>query len=264
MDLANPMNKLQNEIERINGLISAPASRKLQKQGIEKAKPVPMRNASSMMLIDGSPDNFKILMGVRNKNLKFMPGALVFPGGRVDPGDGYIKPIDELHPKTEAKLLNAMRGKPSAHKARAFGLAAIRETAEEAGLLLGKNASFKTKKDDWKLFEEKGVSPSLANLRLISRAITPPGSPRRFDTWFFACHIDNIGYVPENEFDPSGELEDLCWISPQEAMEANTREITRVMLVELMNRLREDPALSPDYPTPYYFVKRGKFTRDEI
>lgn len=183
---------------------------------------------------------------------------------RVDRGDGYVDSLDEFHPDIEKKLLGAMRGNSSKHRARSLGLAAIRETAEESGLLLGKKTSYKTDSDDWKLFETKGVSPSLANLRLISRAITPPGVPRRFDTWFFAANASEIAHTPESGFDPSGELEELRWLTPQEAIESNTREITRVMLVELMNRLKGDPQLSPDHSVPCYFARQGKFSRQEI
>ena len=258
------MTSVKNELDRIEKMINAPETREMQKRVRKEKGYVRPRNASSMMLIDGPADNFKVLMGVRNKNLKFMPGALVFPGGKVDRGDGYVPSLDELHPDTEKKLLGAMRGNSSKHRARSLGLAAIRETAEESGLLLGKKVSYKTESDDWKLFETKGISPSLSNLRLIARAITPPGVPRRFDTWFFAANASEIAHTPENGFDPSGELEELRWITPQEAIESNTREITRVMLVELMTRLREDPQLSPDYPVPCYFAKQGKFSREEI
>ncbi|MFK5979265.1 MAG: NUDIX hydrolase [Rhizobiaceae bacterium] len=258
------MTKVQDELDRIEKMINAPESRDLQKRVRNEKGYVRPRNASSMMLIDGSTDNFKVLMGVRNKNLKFMPGALVFPGGKVDRGDGYVTSFDELHPATENKLQGAMRGNPSKHRARSLGLAAIRETAEESGLLMGKKTSYQTNNDDWKLFEKQSVSPSLSSLRLIARAITPSGAPRRFDTWFFAAKSDEIAHTPENGFDPSGELEELRWLTPQEAIESNTREITRVMLVELMNRLRDDPQLSPDYPVPCYFARQGKFSRQEI
>lgn len=258
------MTNVTNELNRIEEMINAPETRELRKRVRKNIGYVRPRNASTMMLIDGSANNFKVLMGVRNKNLKFMPGAMVFPGGKVDRGDGYASSLDEFHPETEKKLLSAMRGRPSKHRARSLGLAAIRETAEESGLLLGKKTAYQTKSDDWKQFEKEGVTPSLSNLRLVTRAITPPGMARRFDTWFFAAKADAIAYTPENGFDPSGELEELRWLTPQEAIDGNTREITRVMLVELMNRLKADPDLSPDYPVPCYFARKGKFSRQEI
>ncbi|MBL4600164.1 MAG: NUDIX hydrolase [Rhizobiaceae bacterium] len=258
------MTDVQSELDRIEKMINAPETRKLRKRVRDDMGYVRPRNASTMMLIDGPADNFKVLMGIRNKNLKFMPGALVFPGGSVDRGDGAVSAVDDLHPITEERLIKAMRGRPSKHAARALGLAAIRETAEESGLLMGRKVPFQTKNADWKLFEEKGISPSLAKLRLISRAITPPGMPRRFDTWFFAARADEIAFTPENGFDPCGELEGLQWLTPQEAIEGETREITRVMLVELLNRLKEDPELSPDYPVPYYFSRQGKFSKRDI
>jgi len=152
-----------------------------------------------------------------------------------------------------------MRGKSSIHRTRALGLAAIRETAEESGILLGTNEKFSTSNKDWELFQNHNVSPSLSSLRLFSRAITPPGLARRFDTWFFVAPADAIGFTPRGGFNPSGELEELKWITPQEAIASQTREITRVMLVELMHRMEKDPHLNPSYPAPYYYSKRNRF-----
>ena len=66
-----------------------------------------------------------------------MPDKWVFPGGRVDPVDARAKAAVELTPETEAllRLGGAVRRAP-----RAFALAAVRETHEEAGLVVGDEA----------------------------------------------------------------------------------------------------------------------------
>ena len=66
-----------------------------------------------------------------NSCLKF-----VFPGGRIEPLDCLMPSVSELHPDTEKKLLERVAD-PAGDFARAFALAALRETAEETGLLLG-------------------------------------------------------------------------------------------------------------------------------
>lgn len=255
---------LDIEFARLQGMINSNRSREFRKDGSEKHGYIRPKNASTMILVDGSKDDPVILMGKRNKKLKFMPGALVFPGGSVDAFDGSVHVADELTDTTQSRLMKAMRGKPTPRGARALGVAAVREVAEESGLLLGKSGDFQTNHDDWKDFCDKGLIPSLEALRLFSRAITPPGNSRRFDTWFFLARASEIGFTPASGFDPDGELEELQWIRPRDAITQDTREITRVMLVELTQRLERDPDLSDDYPAPHYQTVGNHFRKTII
>lgn len=253
---------LADEISRIETLINSPEVR--QKRSRESHGYVRPKNASTMILVDGPASRPKVLMGKRNKKLRFMPGALVFPGGSVDKFDGSVPTSSELTSNTNNRLLNTMRGRPTNRGARALGIAAIREVAEESGLLVGSSGEFKSPHAHWQDFRDAKITPSLSSLRLFSRAITPPGMARRFDTWFFIAHASEVGFTPAGGFSPDGELEELQWIEPEKAIAENTREITRVMLVELMRRLREDPDLSDDYPAPYYHTAGAKFTKKPI
>jgi len=255
---------LNNEFERLQGVINSIHSREFRNQSREKYGYIRPKNASTMILIDGAKNDPVILMGKRNKKLKFMPGALVFPGGSVDKFDGSVPVSDELTGTTENRLMEAMRGKSTKRGARALGVAAVREVAEESGLLLGKSGDLKNNHEDWKDFKDKGLVPSLSALRLFSRAITPPGNSRRFDTWFFLAHASEVGFTPKNGFDPDGELEELQWIRPKDAITQDTREITRVMLVELIQRLEKDPVLSDDYPAPCYQTVGNRFRKTII
>ncbi len=254
---------LESERLRVEAMIATPSKRNLNRPR-ENTGFVRPRNASTMILIDGPASDPKVLMGKRNKALKFMPGALVFPGGSVDRGDGSVPCCNELHPKTAKRLKENMRGRPTPRGVRALALAAVRETAEESGLLLGKPGDFAHPKEDWEPFRKFSVVPALNEIRLFARAITPPDLSRRFDTWFFVARKSAIAFEPEGGFYPSGELEDLQWISPHDAIQQNTREITRIMLVELMKRLEKDTDLSASYPAPYYFANRGVFQRKII
>lgn len=252
---------IEEEINRIETMINSGPMQRMRQQARSEHGYVRPKNASSIILIKGEPGDEKIVMGKRNKALKFMPGALVFPGGSVDPGDSRVNCADQLHPITRDKLLANMRGKSTDMRAHGLGVAAIRELAEETGLLVGKPSDIKLKQDDWSTFAQKGLAPSIAPLRLLARAITPPGLNRRFDTWFFAMRLEDEHFQPNGGFQSSGELEELQWIRPQDAMGHETREITRVMLVELMRRLEIDPELSPETPAPSYVTIRDRFKR---
>ena len=94
------------------------------------------RDAATLMLIDRSGATPKVLLGRRHHGHKFMPGKFVFPGGRLEPHDAGMSSISDLHPDIQAKL-NIRVASPGADFARALALTAIRETAEETGLLLG-------------------------------------------------------------------------------------------------------------------------------
>jgi 8-oxo-dGTP pyrophosphatase MutT (NUDIX family) len=189
-----------------------------------------------------------------------MPGKFVFPGGRTDPSDGRVLVADGLHPEEEAKLtVRASRTTPT--RARAIALSAIRETYEEAGLLIGNKGSFSTARPDWQGFAEHGVMPSLTGLRFVARAITPPGRVRRFDTRFLAAFRDDVA-VELPQGGPTNELEELVWLSLDEARAADVPAITRTILGEVQQRLAGDPRLSPGGPVPFYRMLNNRFVRD--
>jgi 8-oxo-dGTP pyrophosphatase MutT (NUDIX family) len=114
------------------------------------------------MLIDRSGAQPKVLLGRRHTSHKFMPGKFVFPGGRIEPLDRAMPAVSELDPDMEKKLL-ARVANPSPDYARAFALAAVRELAEETGLLLGvkRDAAPKPPGEIWAEFAKAKVHPGL-------------------------------------------------------------------------------------------------------
>jgi 8-oxo-dGTP pyrophosphatase MutT (NUDIX family) len=97
---------------------------------------VRIRDAATMLIIDRSGPVPKVLFGRRHHGHTFMPGQFVFPGGRVERTDRHMQAATPLDAHVEARLMKFLRH-PSAEKARGFPLAAIRETFEETGLVLG-------------------------------------------------------------------------------------------------------------------------------
>src|SRR3982750_4434058 len=88
------------------------------------------KDAATLILVDRSGPVPKVLLGKRHERHKFMPGKFVFPGGRVDPADKLMPVAKPLDPHAEANLMKHLQ-RASTAKARAFALAAIRETFEE-------------------------------------------------------------------------------------------------------------------------------------
>jgi 8-oxo-dGTP pyrophosphatase MutT (NUDIX family) len=224
------------------------------------AGPKRPRDAATLVLLDRRGAEFRVLMGRRHRSHAFMPGKFVFPGGRTDPADSRIAVGSGLHPGEEAKLM-AGPGRTTPARARAIALSAVRETYEEAGLLIGRRGSFATARKDWQGFVRHGVQPSLDSLRLVARAITPPGRVRRFDTRFVAAWRDDVA-VELPDGGPTGELEELVWLPLPEAMNADIPTITRTVLQEIEKRLADDPLLRPGGPVPFYRMVGNRFVRD--
>ena len=83
--------------------------------------------------------------------------------------------------------------------ARGLAHAAVRETWEEAGLLVGRSH-----------IEE---APDLSGLILFMRAITPPGRTRRYDSRFFVADADTVSNIDRPHHDGGGELLTLSWLT---------------------------------------------------
>ncbi|MFC3645029.1 NUDIX hydrolase [Aquibium oceanicum] len=225
-------------------------------------KPMRPRDAATLILLDRSGSDVKVLLGRRHHKHAFMPGRFVFPGGRTDPHDSRVATVTTLPPEEEMRIAGH-HARASRARARAIALSAIRETYEEAGLLIGERGAFASTRPGWQGFVEHGVSPSLERLRFVARAITPPGRVRRFDTRFIAAWRDDVA-VALPDGGPTNELEELCWLPVEEAKTLEIPAITRTVLEELQARLATDPELRPGAPAPFYRMLRNRFVRDTI
>src|SRR5262249_24386981 len=187
----------------------------------------------------------------------------VFPGGRVDAADRHIAVSEDLDSGNLQKLLVAMRGTPTVMRARALALAAVRETFEEAGLVIGAagNAAGETKSTSWQQFFALGYRPVLSQLTYFARAITPPGRPRRFDTRFFCVPASAVVHKIAIA---DGELSDLEWHTIAQARPLELPNITRVVLEDLGERIAAGALHAGDFPVPFYHRRNGSFRRDLI
>ncbi len=185
----------------------------------------------------------------------------MFPGGRIEPLDRAMTAASELHPDTQAKLLERVTA-PSAGLARGFALAAVREMAEETGLLLGvkRDDAPATPAEIWGEFAKANVHPDLAQIHFIARAITPPRRPRRFDTRFFTADATAIAHKIEGVVGADSELVELVWVPIEEATHLDMPTITGVVLEELAARVAA--GMAHGLPVPFYFMKDQQFFRE--
>ena len=220
------------------------------------------KDAATLIIIDRRGRAPKILMGRRHAAHKFMPGKYVFPGGRIELGDRSMPVAGALHPRAEAALMACVQ-RPSLQRGRALALAAIRETFEETGILLGTKehgAPDKVPDGPWTAFRQRGIFPDLEALQFVARAITPPRRPKRFDTRFFAVDRTAIADEVDGVIGPDAELTELAWVTLPDARRLDLPAITQVVLDELDQRIAQ--GFAHELPVPFYYERRGRFVRE--
>ncbi len=197
-----------------------------------EAEVIVPRDAATVMLVRDDPD-LRVFMLRRNFDSVWIAGASVFPGGAIDD--------DDRDPAWEARTRGV--DDPAASSALgldrgglAFFVGAIRETFEEAGVLLahaadgvaadGRHAHLVDARDALNAgvtdFAEFVAAHDLVlatdELHVFSHWVTPPGSPRRYDTWFFVAAAPPGTYEHDNL-----ELIDSAWVRPADALAAADR-----------------------------------------
>lgn len=198
------------------------------------AEPTPTRPAATIVLLRDGEDGLEVLLMRRNRNAGFVPGAYVFPGGRVDGTDATPEALGRLDGLT-VEGAEARLGLPGAEPpAIGYYLAALREAFEETGILIGRrpdgtppptaasSPEMDRVRDD--VMEDRiGFGEALDRLgcRLDGRSveylahwITPLVEPRRYDTRFFAARVTGD---TKPVVDPR-EMTDALWISPRGAL----------------------------------------------
>jgi 8-oxo-dGTP pyrophosphatase MutT (NUDIX family) len=192
--------------------------------------PAEPRQAATVLLLRDGDRGLEVYLLRRTRGMPFAGGMTAYPGGGVDPRDG----------DTDV----AWAGPPPADWARAWGCdertarelvcAAVRETFEEAGVLLagpadGGSVVPDVSGDDWEeqrqalLARETSLAELLAGrglalrsdlLRPFAHWVTPPVEPRRYDTKFFAAALPG----GQEARDVSSEADEASWLTPEAAL----------------------------------------------
>lgn len=223
---------------------------------------VPVRDAASLIVVDRSGGT-RVLMGRRSAAHVFMPGLFVFPGGRVDPTDAGVRLANGLEPSAREKLARMPRPAGAAEP-EALAVAALRETFEETGFLLGCDARPEAQPNGpaFSAFRARGIGLDLSALTFVARAETPPGRPRRYDTRFFVADREAIREEVPGQRERDAELEAVAWIELESARAMKLPTITLTIIDEIADRLASPDGLSPVDPVPYYHWSGRGFVRD--
>jgi 8-oxo-dGTP pyrophosphatase MutT (NUDIX family) len=185
-------------------------------------EPPPVRAAATVLLLrGGAGTGVEVFAFRRVPRMVFAPGMLVFPGGSVDAADAdpavpWDVPVE-----------------PAAAPALA---AAVRETFEECGVLLARDATGRAPdaaelaSPGWEerraglaegrctlagVLTQARLAASASALHPWARWVTPEFERRRFDTWFYLARVP-AGQEPR---DLGGEGEQAAWLDPAGALE---------------------------------------------
>jgi 8-oxo-dGTP pyrophosphatase MutT (NUDIX family) len=186
--------------------------------------PIP---ASTVLLLRDGADGLEVLMITRHSASGFAAGALAFPGGKVDAADAALAPAAPADP-------------PGPYR-----VAAIRETYEEAGLLLARRRGAARLLGH----DEVAALPKVAFAALLAEAglelaadllvpyahwITPVDSPKRFDTQFFLAPVPAEQRPTADERETHG----VSWMRPEAAIAEADAGRANLVFVTRMNLLR--------------------------
>jgi 8-oxo-dGTP pyrophosphatase MutT (NUDIX family) len=178
-----------------------------------------IKPAATILLLRDAP-SFEVLMVKRHHQIDFASGALVFPGGKSHAGD-HDRAWENHTVGWEAYDANQ----------RGLRIAAIREVFEEAGILLARRRDgYPMSGEACPMAVRRAVDAGttrfidvvssldayldLDALTVFARWITPPLTPKRFDTWFYA-----VSAPAEQLAACDGrETVDAEWIAPAEAL----------------------------------------------
>ena len=179
--------------------------------------------AATVVLMRDHDGELQVLLLKRHRASGFVPGAYVFPGGRIDEADADARLIENC--------AIPERGAVPAH----YWFGAVREVFEETGVLLARTASgawapdalFSETIEAWReklmnnaaslieIVDAEELKVVLDDVVYFSHWITPEAEPRRYDTRFFAAALPDGRQIRADE----REMVDALWISPAEALE---------------------------------------------
>jgi glyoxylase-like metal-dependent hydrolase (beta-lactamase superfamily II)/8-oxo-dGTP pyrophosphatase MutT (NUDIX family) len=182
------------------------------------------RPAATLVVLRDGPEGLEVLLTVRPANFRFMGGAVVFPGGGVEPAD-----LDRRWAAASARPPGdaaAALDEDDESVAQGAFVCALRESFEEVGFLLGIGPIDRLERDfasDATTFLDRcldhGITLGTDRLVPAGRWVTPLGSDIRFDTRFF-CVRSPAGWEPRPH---PVELADCAWRAPRAVLSAFAR-----------------------------------------
>ncbi len=192
---------------------------------VQSRHPATPSPSATLILARDHEAGIEIYLLRRNAASKFMPSTYVFPGGNLEAEDMDVTFWQNHVDLPEDQLARALDG--DVKRMLPFAVAAIRETWEEAGLLLaapmqgfsGPEQVAKNGMPFTRQIHEGGLGLSISKLGRWHHWITPELIPRRFETFFFVAPVGQDQRCrPDNHETVHG-----TWVNPKKALTENAR-----------------------------------------
>ena len=201
---------------------------------------VATRPAATVVIARGE-EAWEALFLKRHHKSGFMANAYVFPGGRVDSSDASEGNLSRIGGIDLDQLCEQMDGVETAAEAASYVIAVVRETFEEAGILLARdrtgawvdlsNPETAERFASWRdrlnggetsferLLREEELSIAGEGLHYFDHWVTPAQEPRRYDARFFV-----VSAPPGQRGHHDGrETTESLWCTPSQALDAHIR-----------------------------------------
>jgi 8-oxo-dGTP pyrophosphatase MutT (NUDIX family) len=192
--------------------------------------PPPAKHASTVVVLRPGDWGPEILFVCRQQSMKFMGGAHVFPGGKLDASDFSPEVLASLPSEVRGRAARALEPSPGqvleADVAVGLHVAALRELFEETGVLVTEPAPrpralaavrARVAREPGcfaAALAEHGLRPAVERLTYVAHWVTPTAESRRFDTRFFVTALP-AGQEAEVEL---GESSALVWLTAAGAL----------------------------------------------
>ena len=224
--------------------------------------PQPIFDAAVVVLFDIEAGlEPKIFLGRRRPDNVFLPDKWVFPGGRCEEADQQIAAAGRLSDADVDALARGAHSLTQQKVAASLGVTAVREVFEETGLIIGEAGQMSEPvPDGWQAFAATGFRPSVAALKFLARAITPPARPRRYDTRFFIADAHAVSHDAGRH---DGEFTEQGWFTLSLCRTLDIPNITRLILDDACAVI-ERGDLAGDGGIPFYYQDGPAFRRDRI
>jgi 8-oxo-dGTP pyrophosphatase MutT (NUDIX family) len=189
-----------------------------------KREAPPPRDAATLVVLRDAPAGGVEVFCVERQRVGFLGGAVVFPGGKLDPDDAEVAWLE----LTTTPAETGSRFAPDTPTLRSLAVAACREALEEAAILptAGDSPPAHAELLEWRariargettlrgLLQARRLRLDLAALHPLARWITPAAESRRFDTRFFLYAGDAVTGGAHDEHETTASF----WATPGEVL----------------------------------------------
>lgn len=200
----------------------------------------PIRLAATVLLLREGASGMEVFMVVRHQQIDFASGALVFPGGKLAPGD------------SDPRVVNRCTGTEGLSGEQiALRVGAIREAFEECGVLLARARgeaalvgparlaqleSYRRPLDRGEIgiadmLETEDLMLACETLVPFAHWITPGFMPKRFDTYFYLA----VAPPEQVALHDGHEMVDSVWLRPADAIAAEQAGTRTIVPATLLN-----------------------------